>query len=138
MERIGLISAPFEEIVNSFSLKFKDLELENLYMEAQASLKFLTSATRRYLQFLVIALFILMMFEIITSFTAPEYELDTASLVIDFVVFLGIALEVLFYFCPLLSIARGTIVTVFLIIAIIHNDYIIYGQFMFYPCDGGE
>ena len=138
MERIGLISAPFEEIVNSLSLKFKDPELEDLYMEAQISLKFLTNATRRYLLFLCIAITLLLIFEITTNLTTPEIEIDTATWVVDFAAIFVILLEVLFYCCPLLSIVRGTIMTIYLIVGVTHNDYIIYGQFLFYPCDGGE
>ena len=138
MERVGLISAPFEEIVNPVSLKFKDPELERLYTEAQTNLKFLTSATRRYLIILTVIYILYSTFAIVLDFVYEEYNVNLTFVILDFGVFLLMFLEVIFYCCPSLSMARGVLISVYAIICIIHNDYIFYGEFFPYPCDGGE
>ena len=138
MERVGLISAPFEEIVNPVSLKFKDPELERLYMEAQTNLKFLTSATRRYLIALAVIYLLFTGVSMFSDIFNAVYDEDITYMILDFGVIPVMILELIFYCRPSLAIARGTVTTVYSILCIIHNDYIFFGESFPYPCDSGE
>ena len=134
MESVGLISESFEESIHSFTLKFKDRELEEAYIEAQTSLKFLTTTTKRFLIYVLIGELATRLLDVISAVGInPDYYYTLEDWIIYCLVPLFIVLELIFYFCTSLASCRGLGITIIEAFMIFFNSYNGYLDYLFYP-----
>ena len=139
MERIGLISQPFETSINQFSLKFKDSELEDAYVEAQTSLKFLTSTNKRFLLFILIGHFSFHMLDIISALGInPDYTFKMETWIVYGMLPIIAILEALFFCFTCLSVCRSLAITILGAFVLFHNNFDTFESEVFYPFTGTE
>ena len=139
MERIGLISQSFEDSIYTFSLKFKDPELEEAYVEAQTSLKFVSATNKRFLIFILAGHFSFHIMDISSALGInPDYTFKLETWIVYGFLPLIILMEMVFYFCRSMASARGIPITILGAFVLFHNNFDTFESEMFYPYTGTE
>ncbi len=135
----GLFQKPFEDSIESFYLRFKDNALEQAYLTARASLKLLSSSTKRFLLAAFAGPFIFYSIDIIsTTSLNQDYELAPASWVFCGIFFPIIICEILCFTCNCLVPYRGIAFTVLGGLVLFHNNFADFEGKIFYPFFGEE
>ena len=139
MEHIGLITQSFENSIHSLSLRFKDPTLEETYKEAQVSLKFIDSTTKRFLLLILAGHFSVNLIDVLSAaiFT-PGYSFSTGIWVVYSFLLVIAFLEALFFYRTSLSWARGLAITIIGCFVLFHNDFATFQAETFYPFTAEE
>jgi len=139
MAKYGLLQNSFEDSIYSFTLKFKDIEMEESYMALKSSMKMLTSSSRCFLFVVVIGFFAITLLDMSSALTSnPEYKFAASVWVVYSTIFLAFAVEFICFFCDRLSNYRGIMITIIGCLVLVYNSFSVNYQKIFYPFIGIE
>ena len=139
MERIGLIDRPLEANIFRCTLKFKDPLIESSYIDAQTSLKLLSTATRKFLLIVLIGDMVLHVVSLFSASKLNSIPISEPSLWINHgLILLTYVLEALFYWYAPLFVARGLAITIFGALVLFQDNFYTFESQAFYPFIGTE
>ena len=139
MESIGLLSHPFEDSIYPFSLKFKNPALEEAFVEAQTSMKFVSKSTRNFLIFILAGHVTVHIIDVAEAMgVTPDYKFSLETWIIYGFLPIVMILEGIFYRYDSLAVARGIPMTIIGSFALFHNNFDIFVNDVFYPFTGTE
>ena len=139
MERIGLISQPFETSIHGFSLKFKDPELESRYLEGQVSLRYVNSGAKHFLLLILLGHGAVAILDIVAAAGVnPDYHFSLETWIVYSMLLVIAIMEITFYFYSSLSECRGLALTIIGGFALFHDNYDTFNSDQFYPSIGEE
>ncbi|MDR3549382.1 MAG: hypothetical protein P4M11_14145 [Candidatus Pacebacteria bacterium] len=139
MARSGLAFESFEGSICSFSLWFKDPDLELAYRQARSELKLVTVATKRFLMMTLVAHFSMRLLDLGSAIGGnPNYNLDRDAWIVYSTLLLILAAELASYFCIRLSNFRGILVTVLGLLILLNTNFSSFSDKVYYPFPGVE
>ncbi len=112
METVGLVHDQFDTSVYTYTLAFRDPELESAYQSAKEHFEFLSPSCKRFLYVVLIGFFIVQTDDAISAVGLnPNYTLTFFDWVSYLWMVPAFLLEALCYFYKPLSVLRGAPVT---------------------------
>ncbi len=125
---------PFDASIYSFTLKFKDPDLEDSYLIARAGLTLLATSTKRFLVAILIAHLTIHLIDMLGALGAStDYVFDKETWIV-YSFLLPLALLEFFFYCFASLVAfRGMAFTFIGCFVLFHNDYYEFKDTVFYP-----